>query len=538
MPWLAGGKTVASLVTEILEDADMVELSARDNASIKMKPFEAVESLSVPLRNHKGIKKLDLSDCGITDEACSVLAALLRENDVIEELILEKNRIGSEGATALADALRKNKGLHTLNLLQQATDNFGEETLVHFVDMFNENITLTKIMWRLQSRQSFMLSQLQTRNVEIKKRRDKGEDYTSFLPDHMKPGDGGIGPQLVVAPTPSMSVGSKLSSKMGVAGQLSVGGGAIGKCRSLVPTPSMRAKAFKPVNSGRAFGHNLEVCLEDADSEMAMQSSAAQWPDILAKKEGDVSPENVKKIRRRLMYKFRANMMLIKREYKTVGGTLFMASYPEYLRVRDSKAGNFKVELAKDHDRWKECVAGYVSALEGLPSSKDWNGVHWVGSTAVDGLVSKPIVDLLIMSKVSVETTLLKIAEEMVGEDRQNDNGLMYPIGFFGIQFGVDWGFLQMPAYHANERGLMECNLHIFPDGVKVATEKILMRDFLNSDEGQLLKIKYSQVKEQLEAQIKRGELAVADYNKGKNAIIAEILKEVEEWGAKQPAQA
>merc|ERR1711920_707934 len=67
-----------------------------------------------------------------------------------------------------------------------ATANFGEETLERYITMFNDNITLTKIQWRLTSRKSFMLNKLHTRNVEIKKRKDKGEDYNAYLPDHMK----------------------------------------------------------------------------------------------------------------------------------------------------------------------------------------------------------------------------------------------------------------------------------------------------------------------------------------------------------------
>merc|ERR1712217_889686 len=74
----------------------------------------------------------------------------------------------------------------TLNLMQQTTANFGEETLELYITMFNSNITLTKIQWRLTSRKSFMLNKLQTRNAEIKKRQDKGEDYNAYLPDHMK----------------------------------------------------------------------------------------------------------------------------------------------------------------------------------------------------------------------------------------------------------------------------------------------------------------------------------------------------------------
>merc|ERR1711870_64868 len=97
------------------------------------------------------------------------------------------------GACLIADALVVNKGLRTLNLMQQTTANFGEETLERYITMFNSNITLTKIQWRLTSRKSFMLNKLQTRNVEIKKRKDKGEDYNAYLPDHMKAGAGGGG---------------------------------------------------------------------------------------------------------------------------------------------------------------------------------------------------------------------------------------------------------------------------------------------------------------------------------------------------------
>merc|ERR1711879_1072647 len=139
-------------------------------------------------KTHKALKKLVLQECEIVDSGCEVLAEILKENHTLVELHLEKNKITSVGAIALADALRFNKGLRTLNLMQQSVTNFGEETLEHFITMFSDNITLTKIMWRLQSRKSFMLNKLQTRNVEIKKRQDKGEDFTAFLPDHLKPG--------------------------------------------------------------------------------------------------------------------------------------------------------------------------------------------------------------------------------------------------------------------------------------------------------------------------------------------------------------
>merc|ERR1719263_633943 len=153
-----------------------------------MNSTAALEKLCEPLKNSKSIKVVNLSECEITDDGCKHLADVLRSNHVIEELILEKNKIASEGAKLLADALISNKGLRTLNLMQQAVKNFGEDTLERFITMFNDNITLTKIQWRLESRKSFMLNKLQTRNVEIKKRQDKGQDFDSYLPDHLKAG--------------------------------------------------------------------------------------------------------------------------------------------------------------------------------------------------------------------------------------------------------------------------------------------------------------------------------------------------------------
>merc|ERR1719221_2532899 len=105
----------------------------------------------------------------------------------------------------------------------------------------------------------------------------------------------------------------------------------------------------------------------------------------------------------------------------------------------------------------------------------------------------------MITTKGDVEQTLLQIAQEASDVDREKSNGLMFPLGFKGSQSSVDWGFLQMPHYHALLHQLVECNLHIFPDGTKVATEKILMRDFLNSEDGADLRKKYGEIKTEME---------------------------------------
>lgn len=203
-----GGKTITKIVEEMSEPS-MTELNVTNNASVKIKSTEALKTIAAALKGHKGIKKVVLQECEIVDGGCEVLAEILKENHVIEELVLEKNKITAAGAIILADALVSNKGLRTLNLMQQAINNFGEEALERFITMFHDNVTLTKIQWRLESRKSFLLTKLQTRNVEIKKRQDKGEDFNAFLPDHLRtsapPAEGAAGgyDAAPVAPAPA-----------------------------------------------------------------------------------------------------------------------------------------------------------------------------------------------------------------------------------------------------------------------------------------------------------------------------------------------
>merc|ERR1740115_416780 len=116
----------------------MTALDLTNNASIRMKSTEALQALAEPLKVHKNLKKLVLTDCEVLDSGCDILAEILKVNHTIEELILEKNKISSVGAKVLADALIVNKGLLTLDLLGQATNNFGEETLEKYTAMFHD----------------------------------------------------------------------------------------------------------------------------------------------------------------------------------------------------------------------------------------------------------------------------------------------------------------------------------------------------------------------------------------------------------------
>ena len=52
---------------------------------------------------------------------------------------------------------------------------------------FNDNVTLTTLKWRLDSRKSFKLNKDITRNNSIVKWRADGKDWETLLPDHLKP---------------------------------------------------------------------------------------------------------------------------------------------------------------------------------------------------------------------------------------------------------------------------------------------------------------------------------------------------------------
>ncbi len=59
---------------------------------------------------------------------------------------------------------------------------FGEPCLQGFIDMFGYNVTLTKIIWRLDSRKSFAINKLIVRNNTIKKWALEGKDLHAMYP--------------------------------------------------------------------------------------------------------------------------------------------------------------------------------------------------------------------------------------------------------------------------------------------------------------------------------------------------------------------
>jgi hypothetical protein len=80
--------------------------------------------------------------------------------------VWQKNRINNDGGAALAKGIANNTTLVEINLMNQPS-RWGDGCLDAFLAMFDTNITLLKINWRLESRKSFALNKMITRNNEI-----------------------------------------------------------------------------------------------------------------------------------------------------------------------------------------------------------------------------------------------------------------------------------------------------------------------------------------------------------------------------------
>ena len=150
-------KLTPGAAIERLKSNDIASVDLSNNAVLQMKP-ELWAELAAALASNTTCTELNLSSCGMNDSAAEHLSSALRENSTLVSLNVESNSVGNEGAIAFARALSVNRGLAVLNLMSQKGARYGDTTLEEFLKMFDTNVTLLKIIWRLESRQSFRLT--------------------------------------------------------------------------------------------------------------------------------------------------------------------------------------------------------------------------------------------------------------------------------------------------------------------------------------------------------------------------------------------
>jgi len=175
--------TVTAAIEKLgADDPNLVTCDLANNAVLQLKTTEYVPKLAEALMANTKCRELILSGCGIDDASCEHLSKVIAHNSTLTSLNLEGNRCGNDGATELAKALATNRALIILNLLNQKCSRFGDSTLAAFTEAFDTNITLLKIVWRLESRQSFRLNKMLVRNNEIDRRIANRKDYSDLLP--------------------------------------------------------------------------------------------------------------------------------------------------------------------------------------------------------------------------------------------------------------------------------------------------------------------------------------------------------------------
>ena len=121
--------------------------------------------IAAALESNTFLRELHLQSVRLTNIVARAMAKMLRVNSTLQVLDLEDNKIDSDGIEAIGAALKDNTGLIELTLFKNREP--GEKALSTLIRSFDHNTTLQKINWRLTSRQSFALTKLLSRNVEI-----------------------------------------------------------------------------------------------------------------------------------------------------------------------------------------------------------------------------------------------------------------------------------------------------------------------------------------------------------------------------------
>ena len=152
------------------------------NTMFAMKHREYCIQLGPALANNSYLTTLSLSGCDLVSQDALIIADALKTNHTLRKLDLSNNKISNDGATSLSHGLRLNHTLTELNLLGNGAE-FGEPCLQSYIDLFAFNVSLLKIIWRLNSRKSFTINKLLVRNNSIRKWLREGKSVVDFWPD-------------------------------------------------------------------------------------------------------------------------------------------------------------------------------------------------------------------------------------------------------------------------------------------------------------------------------------------------------------------
>lgn len=171
------------------DDVSTVDFSGQ--AVFQMKSTVKIRELCEAMTGNTSVTELKLKNCAVNDEGCQIIGAMLEENTSITYLDLAQNSaIKEAGVCSLARSLKKNENVLQLDLMGMAHLGKSEKILRAFIDMYDANITLKKVIWRLDHPLAHTVARLVTRNNSIHRRKSQNKPYLDLLPDSMKNLDG------------------------------------------------------------------------------------------------------------------------------------------------------------------------------------------------------------------------------------------------------------------------------------------------------------------------------------------------------------
>lgn len=179
------GQPTFTQIMEALQSQKVDKLDLTKNASLSLKPMEHLPSLCDALKVNTTVKILILRELELADPAAESLSEMLKENNYIEEIDLGKNKITTAGVVALSKGLKVNQSVVTLQLRDQQSK-LSEEVLEAFKDAFQQNITLVRLQWDVNSTKTNVISKFMTRNMDISRCVRNDREYVQLLPDHMR----------------------------------------------------------------------------------------------------------------------------------------------------------------------------------------------------------------------------------------------------------------------------------------------------------------------------------------------------------------
>lgn len=163
-----------------------------------------------------------------------------------------------------------------------------------------------------------------------------------------------------------------------------------------------------------------------------------------------------------------------------------------------------KVEVVEFKKEWHE---EFHQEKQRLKQIKSWIEGHHIGSTSVEGLVAKPIIDILIEVSHIKEIDRKRESFEHLGYQALGENGIK------GRRFFQKGGLNRTHHVHIYERNHPDVKRHL------------LFRDYLRAHPKRA--VAYASVKEQLANQYRED---IQSYMAGKNEIIKVIENEAYRW--------